>query len=339
MVTPLQRKGHAIEARIYAEDPAHDFLPTTGKIKHLSSPPTNENVRIDTGVQSGDTILPFYDPMIAKIICYGKDRKEAIRFLYQALSKTHLIGFNTNIPFLSQILNEPDFINGIYNTCYLSSHDDLIHATNHETTNETVALAAHLLFQLEQIENIKSNNTPWQIRDNLRINLPCEQQAVILLNQAEHTVTLRQENETYYYQINDQVFQIKNRWLQDFTFSLQCNKCHYDLFFYKDVTNLYFSVNTQLFQAQWQLKANATRLHDNGDKARFTAPMPGTIVNIHIRPGQQVEKGDQLLVIEAMKMEHTLFAPSKGVVKDVFFNIGDMIQEGMELLQFEANEE
>lgn len=331
----LSKQGHAIEARLYAEDPANNFLPTTGKIKFLKFPTSNQDTRTDTGIQSGDTIHPYYDPMLAKIICYGKSRTEAIHNLQQALDKTYLVGPNTNLHFLAQILQEEDFHKGIYNTNYIASHSKELLTTN-SLKEEIFTIAAHLL--LVTADQQKPVN-PWTMQDNLRLNLAAKQQLLININEQQMLFDVQQKNGASIYQINKQAFQIKTLTKQDSLIELSCNDQHYSLFYFKDREGIYFFLNNQTFHCQWPLDTHLIHTGENDNKARFTAPMPGTIVTIHIKPGQSVEKGEQLLVMEAMKMEHTLFAPSKGIIKNVFFNVGDMIQEGVELIQFETIEE
>ena len=329
-------KGHAVEARIYAEDPHNDFLPCIGKIQQLRLPNCNEHVRVDSGVQAGDTISPYYDPMIAKLICWGEDRTQAIARLQQALADYRIIGLTTNLSYLQQVINLVDFKQGNIHTNFVHAQHDALIAQ--EKTLPAAALGAACLHVIEQqalADGDGHNDSPWQCNEAWQLNLPAQQ--TLCFTVAEETLTVLVDYHGDHLHINwqDQRYKLVANHIAEANIQLTLGKTKHNAEVYTDGDCLhifYAGQQHSLFYNDPQ-----TRLADeHADGAHLTAPMPGAITAIMVAINDSVKQGDALLTIEAMKMEHTLYAPCDGEITELPFSVGSMVEEGIELVGFEA---
>jgi len=297
--------GHAVESRLYAEDPLNDYLPASGKIEYLNIP---DNVRVDSGVVEGDSIGVFYDPMMMKIIAWGQTRQDAIDRLTTALIDLHVAGIKTNRDFLVCLLQGDTFRKGETTTDYLD-RQTVFDAASAQDLHD--ALAAVAAYQLS-----KDHSSPWTSETNFRLNQPNDRKLILFLEENEETVdtleingsigintsygssTISPEHSPAVFQIQDQVTVfLRNR-----------------------------TINVQLPSSASQ--------HAGESEKNVNAPMSGKLISILVQVNSQVEAGTPLAVIEAMKMEHTICAPGDGKVHEIYFSIGDMVDEGVELLNF-----
>ena len=306
----LNINGHAFEARIYAEDPDNNFLPATGRLNKLVPPLENDHVRVDTGVIQGDSVDMYYDPMIAKIIVWDKDRSRALIRLKKALSEYKISGVTTNISFLYNIACSTPFNQSDIDTDFINQNHQEIFRLRQEDIEyaKPIAAAAHSALikkaASEKMENSSQSNSPWQLRDNWGLHLV-----------------------TYHL------------WIQGAKYSVS-PELQADLTDIKIVEN---EMGFSLFSPKGHFKCHQNQndfklIDDIWLKESLNAPMNGTIVAISAKLNSRVNQGDTLVIMEAMKMEHKIIAPADGRVKEFYFNEGDIVDGGTKILAFEAKE-
>lgn len=307
----LTINGHAFEARIYAEDPEQDFLPATGCLTTLCPPTETSHVRVDTGVVEGDKVSIYYDPMIAKLVVWDTDRRRALARLTQALSEYRIAGLITNIGFLYNLASSQSFQNGDVDTGYIEEHEQEIFRQRDTDVDYAAPLAAAAVVAMRQqrAKNRakKSNqpNSPWHLSNSWGLYQP---KVNLRIQQAEISVDL------------DHVADLN------------------------PVTIVEKSIGFDLFTPQGFFHC-AQVLPDFGvdfesdAKGSLCAPMNGTIVSLLVNSGEQVTKGTSLLVMEAMKMEHNIKAPCDGTVSEFYFQPGDLVDGGAEVLAFDESKE
>jgi len=348
----LVLNGHAFEARIYAEDANNDFLPATGKLALLKTPIESKHVRIDTGVRQGDEVSVFYDPMIAKLIVWDENRDKALQRLAKALSEYRINGVTTNIDFLYNLATSKPFIDEDIDTGFIEKNNDLIfHKDSQSLANELPIAALYLVLSLQKKASEAANlttdpNSPWHLTNAWRLNEAHLHQLTLAHNEVEYDVSIEQKRQgsDSYYLIN-----ISNN--NEIIQSVDCQG---------EINNDVITVNINGHRSQAtvsHVENNLSIYRENGvfsfshilpdcgnldsqdANGGLTAPMNGTMVSILVASGEQVEKDQALVIMEAMKMEHTIKAPSAGTVDEVFFNAGDMVDGGAELLAFTPAED
>lgn len=321
----IKANGHAIECRIYAEDPYNGFIPSIGQI-HFLKEPSSDGIRIDTGVICSSQITKYYDPMIAKLIVWGHDRAEALQRLQQALSHYFIGGVKTNIPFLQSICRHPKFVQAQLSTDFLSK--ETIHLT--KADKEFALLMAVAFDYLETVNNISDplfkaafswqshSLSSWTMR---YLDEGTLREVIITPVDENHfSVALNDRKQNIYTDIIDGVLTIKTE--QQSYKALTENTPH-SLTLYTE------QGQSTIERFHWnKLNSQASSAH----KGQLTAPMPATIVAILKKIGDEVKAGERLIILEAMKMEHTIHAPSDGVLLDIFFEVGAQVNEGAELL-------
>ena len=307
----LTINGHAFEARIYAEDPDHDFLPATGRLTVLQPPLESAHVRVDTGVVEGDDVSIYYDPMIAKLIVWDTDRDRALQRLTQALSEYRISGLTTNIGFLYNLAISQAFQNGDVDTGYIEEHEAEIFRQRDRDIDYAAPLAAAAIFKLReqqaQIQAAHSTepNSPWHLCNSW--GLP-PSALTIQIQQAEVSVATSANQSD-----------LANT-------SIAITESGFDLF------------TPEGFFHCSEVGPDLGLDTDNTDGGSLRAPMNGTVVSLLVETGTPVSKGDTLLVMEAMKMEHTIDAPADGMVTEFYFQPGDLVDGGADLLAFEGSE-
>lgn len=307
----LQINGHAFEARIYAEDPENDFLPATGRLNILRPPLENANVRVDTGVVEGDEVSIYYDPMIAKLVVWDLDRDRALQRLTEALSNYRIDGLTTNIGFLYNLATSQAFKNGDVDTGFIEEHHQEIFRLRDTDTDYGAPLAAAAINSLRQqqaqvrAQQSGEPNSPWHLVNHW--GLPPSQLQLRLQNKE---LSLSPDSQT------------------DLTGTkLVVTESGFDLFTAKG-----------FFQGS-EIGPDLGLDSEEGAASSLRAPMNGTLVSTMVEVGAKVHKGDTLLVMEAMKMEHSIEAPSDGLVTEFYYQAGDLVDGGAELLSFEGSAE
>ncbi|SDH27584.1 MULTISPECIES: acetyl/propionyl/methylcrotonyl-CoA carboxylase subunit alpha [unclassified Duganella] len=336
----LTINGHAIEARIYAENPEKGFLPSIGTLRHLGTPAAVSfelggaataiggagaathgaapaAVRIDSGVRQGDAISPFYDPMIAKLIVWGADRKQALARMAQALEQYHIVGLHTNIAFLKRLVEGQAFASADLDTGLIERNHDTLFPTAQPAPVAALALAAKALLADER----KHATDPWQQTTGWRMNQTYTRKLAFADEHAAYDTSVTYRPGGLLFTSGEESIQLGD----------QANRGTV----LRDGDTFHVFSNGMHYQLAWNdPMAHAGETESEG--GRLTAPMPGKVVAVLASKGQDVKKGDALVIMEAMKMEHTIAAPHDGTVNDILYNVGDQVADGAPLLDFQA---
>jgi 3-methylcrotonyl-CoA carboxylase alpha subunit len=346
----IQSRGHAIEARIYAEDPSMNFIPSTGKLLHLKTPPASESVRIDAGFVEGDEVSSHYDPMIAKLIVSAPDRKAALQKLAVALEQYEIAGPITNIEFLKRCCRSQDFVDGAVETGYIPKHYDELFRKE-PVPSEVLAQAAIGLYEAEQAEGgSKAPITPLQTigfgnapqpREFQLMEISSDPQVktepvavrVLKITPNKYTVTI---GETTFK--TDSTFFPSTNTIQSYfphtrleTTLIRDPESNNALTLF-DRGRQY---RLQLATPAWAEKALGLK-----DLAHSVlAPMPCKVLRVEVEEGQEVKKNQALVVIESMKMETVIRSPQDGKISRVVHRAGDLCKAGTALVEFEEEKE
>ncbi|MEQ8391155.1 MAG: acetyl/propionyl/methylcrotonyl-CoA carboxylase subunit alpha [Thalassospira sp.] len=337
----LTINGHSFEVRIYAEDPQNDFLPATGKLVHMRMPRETEHVRVDTGVYEGGEVSIHYDPMIAKLITWDVDRKSALRRMASALNDVQIVGVTTNTEFLGNIARHPAFEAGEVETGFIPMYqNDLIPAPI-TPDNEALAFAALDILLTRDAEAAlhaaQSNDpySPWNSTAGFRLNDDNHHDLILRHDGDDIAVKVHYPDAGYALDMPDgSAIIVNGEHDQNGAIHASLNNVR------KRATVLRDGNRLMIFR-----DGRADRLDifdplaaaggNEGAGGGLTAPMPGKIIAVMAKAGQSVAAGDKLVVMEAMKMEHTISAPVTGTIKEVFFDVGDQVDDGAELIAIE----
>lgn len=336
----VQIHGHAFEARVYAEDPDNDFLPATGTLGFLQPPEESQYVRVDTGVRQGDEISVYYDPMIAKLIVWDESRERALQRLASALAEYRIGGTVTNLDFLYNLATSRPFTEAELDTGFIERHSELIFHDRHQDLERELPLAALalLLYQrAQQRAAARDPFSPWQDNSGWRLNEPHVHRLTLHCHQADHTVTVEQKGDLYQVSAAGSETTLSGH-LDGGTLHIdrEGHRQRGTLARTHDGFTLYLPEGACHFH---EVLPDTGEGDGSNAGAGLSAPMNGTIVTLLVEPGTSVEADTPLLVMEAMKMEHTIRAPGTGVVESFYYAAGDLVDGGAELLQFTALEE
>jgi len=328
--------GHALEARLYAEDADRGFLPSTGTLRRLRLPTPSANVRVDTGVEEGDSITPYYDPMIAKLIVWDVDRDAALRRMSQALADCQVVGVTTNAGFLRRLVQTDSFANAKLDTALIEREQAALAVTGdgEQALWELAAIAA-VASTPAAAADARDPHSPWQAQDGWRLGVPAARSVPLQQGERAHTLKVWTTADGWRVQCGDAAPKQVVGHADGQTLSVQMDERRWRLQLQRDGDQLY------LFASDGQHRFT---LHDpvgeseqaSADAGSLLAPMPGRIVATLVAAGTQVKRGTPLVVLEAMKMEHTLQAPADGTVKGYRAKAGDQVGDGAVLVDFEA---
>ncbi len=337
----LAINGHALEARIYAEDPSKGFLPSTGRLVHLAPPEEGMHVRVDTGVEEGDEISPFYDPMIAKLIVWDVNRDRALARMLQALAEYRVVGVANNIEFLSRLTACPAFANADLDTGLIEREKDYLFPDQIEPSREAwlaVALA-ELLRERERAQRLAARHpepdSPWHRRDGWRMNSAASRTLIFRFGEVEKTLAVTHLGNGFAITLDGVASAVAGSLNPRGLLRAEFDGLR------TTATAVVAGERRHLFGngRAWQFAA-VDPLHHSGEgggaEGGLLAPMPGKVIALIAAEGAVVEKGAPLLILEAMKMEHTITAPAAGTVKGFRFAVGDQVGDGAELVEFEA---
>jgi 3-methylcrotonyl-CoA carboxylase alpha subunit len=332
----LRIDGHAIEARICAENPDNNFLPATGTLQVYRKPSCTSfapgPVRIDDGVREGDTISPYYDSMIAKLIVHGATRQEALARLDEALARTQIVGLATNVQFLRQVVRSRSFAQADLDTALIPREQAVLF--NQQPVPLPLAAAAVVAATLHG-EQAQAGADPFSRRDGWR----------------SHGLATRR----FEFDYAEQSAPAELRYLHDGTLHLTVGDA---------AGPLAFQVEGEQIDLQYAGLRERVTVHAQGETdhvfaargaativsrdllahagegqaegGRLTAPMPGKVISFAVKAGDTVRRGQPLAVMEAMKMEHTIAAPADGIVAELLYAPGDQVGDGAELLKLVA---
>jgi 3-methylcrotonyl-CoA carboxylase alpha subunit len=342
----LIMRGHAIEVRIYAENPDNHFLPSTGTLRVLRLPTAAEfeigsapdpvPLRVDSAVNEGDVITPYYDPMIAKLIVWGDDRSAAIVRLRQSLESFIALGLQTNRTFLWRLVNSSEFVAGNSDTGLVERNLVQLLTPDRPISFPFVALATAALLKREKIATIAQTtdpSSPWTQTSGWRLN--SEYVRTLFWRTEHHRVTakLTYPRKGYLLEVGGRSGQISILEQEDNKFALLTNSGKIAGWVYQQDDTFEVVADGEQVMLYWVDPIGAAAYAEHAE-TDLSAPMPGKIIAVLVKNGQFVTKGAALITMEAMKMEHTIVAVVDGVVDEVLFNAGDQVPEGTQLLRF-----
>jgi acetyl/propionyl-CoA carboxylase alpha subunit len=335
----IYQDGHAIECRIYAEDPANNFLPSPGDMSFYMEP-GGEDIRIDTGIAEATTIHSFYDPMISKLIVWSEDRESARSKMIDALTRYTIHGIKTNISFLMQVLKNIAYVSNKISTKYCDEHtDDLIKNAEIEKSklDENVPVLAYLIYSLHE-DLLYSDSEAFNIwkeigywRERMEIKAQCGKNEVSV-------EIAKSEN-------GDFNFFIGNREYDASLLAMEYGILDADINGEQEVFFISKNEKGQGFVSYkgfvFEVKRNdilvqedvfGTLDHGGKDSGEIVSPMPGKVIKINVKKGKTVKKGDVLMVVEAMKMENNILAPKDGKVEEIKVKTAEMVDGSTELI-------
>ena len=333
----IVQRGHAIEARLYAEDPERGFLPSTGRIGRLRFPVDHEHVRVDTGVREGDEVSIHYDPMLAKVIAWGADRLEAIDRLRTALEHTDVDGLRTNTRFLWEILGADAVRTGDVSTRLLETGLPASGATVADRRLAwLVAAAAGSTIGLGGFGVADGRDTPWRGHGGFRVNAPAALRLALQLGEERRWLHLQPVGPDLQVELDgrhhllESVVHAEGRIagrIDGEPFEARVERLEDGFILRRQCLRFEFAEDTGA-------EHHASAEHEG----HLRSPMPGLVLDVRARPGERVAAGAVLVVLEAMKMEHSLSAPWDGTVSVVAVKPGDRVEEGVELVVLEPRE-
>jgi len=338
----LQIRGHALEARIYAEDANKGFLPSTGRLVRLSPPAESLNVRVDTGVEEGDEITPFYDPMIAKLIVWDEHRDAALARMRKALADYQVAGVTTNIDFLSRLVACPAFAGADLDTGLIERQKEFLFPAAQAVPRDAllVATVGELLWEQHAAKQAAKTSgdpcSPWHARDGWRMNLSAAR--LIGFRDGDRLIEamVRYQGDKWQISIDGQTTLARGKKLEGDRFAVELDdrRLIASVVAVDEKRSVFLNGSTYSL-----LRDDPLHLVEAGGAqgGGLTAPMPGKVVALLAQPGQKVDKGAPLLILEAMKMEHTITAPGAGTVKAFCYAAGEQVSDGAELVEFETN--
>lgn len=336
----LKIKGHAFEVRVYAETPERDFLPATGRLSYLHAPAETESVRIDTGVRQGDEVSMFYDPMIAKLIVWGADRSQALQRLQAALGDYYIAGVKTNLAFLSTLVNLPDFSAADLNTSFIEQHLAELFPKASPPPDEVLAAAclAELVTRQEQATQKQSFSTdpysPWSQADAWRMNQVGVDYFEFQLGEQLYPVQGSYRADAYYLKTAKTEQRLSGERLAEYEWRVSLGQKTFRAKVLANRTVLWAGKAWELCLHDPVHEVDAQEVHGGN----LTAPMPGAVIAVPVKLGDRVAAGEALMIVVAMKMEHTITAPYAGEVTEIYFQVGDQVKEGDILLSLESSD-
>jgi 3-methylcrotonyl-CoA carboxylase alpha subunit len=321
----ISRRGFAVEARLYAEDPAHEYLPSVGRISHLRWAVSGAGLRQDIGVEEGDEVSTYYDPMLGKIIAWGESRATAIDLLRRALGEIEIVGVVTNRALLSSVLGDEEFRRGAVATNFLAERREHLRFGDEDASAADMAIAA-----VWCAARRTDGNALWEDTRGWRVAAPASTAwrfgvTVISLDSPAP--------ERYLARIQGQ--ELSLRVLARDAASLQV-ECEGEI---TQTRVLEVAPALHLFRSGRHVVVNLVCTDDSlqvagtAEQGSLLTPLPGTVVAVHVAAGQHVARGAPLITVEAMKMEHTLTAPYEGVVSRIAFGLADRVQAGAVLVE------
>ena len=329
----LQIQGHAIEARVYAEEPEKGFLPAIGQISYLHYPNQNQNVRVDSGIVEGDEITTFYDPMIAKLIVWGENREAALVQMHHALGQFHVEGLGNNIAFLDRIIRCDSFKNAKLDTNLIQREDAFL--MNAEAASSETIVSAALIELLKRFHQQQKSHSVWSSAPLWRVNVKTQYSVKLQLNQQAIEVRFTSIDHGFIAHYQGQEYPIQGQLLDAHLAQLNLNGKQSKLAFSIDAEHLTVFENGQTHKFAY-VRPTYGNQDAQQNEGNLKAPMPGVITQVLVEANAQVKKDDILLTLEAMKIEYAIRAPCDGVITSAYFQPGDQVKAGDELVEFQA---
>jgi 3-methylcrotonyl-CoA carboxylase alpha subunit len=335
----LRIHGHAIEARICAENPDKQFLPATGTLQVYRQPACTRferadgGVRIDDGVREGDSISPYYDSMVAKLIVHGDTRDEALARMDKALGEFHIVGLQTNVQFLRHVVASESFAKADLDTALIQREAAVLF--EQEKIGAPLAMAGAIAFTLQQ-EKALVTADPFSRRDGWRSHGPVSRSFEFEFHGQPHKAQLTYQHDgSLQLALNGQPMSLHIEPAADgLLVTLNGQRTYLQVYRLGEQLHLFGAGGATHITVIDLLAHAGVAQHEAG---RLTAPMPGKLLSFAVQAGDKVSRGQALAIMEAMKMEHTIAAPADGVVAEILYAPGDQVQEGAELLRLQAD--
>jgi 3-methylcrotonyl-CoA carboxylase alpha subunit len=334
-------RGHALEARIYAEDPDKGFLPSIGRLIHLAPPAETLHVRVDTGVEQDDEISPHYDPMISKLIVWDETRERALARMLQALADYRVVGVSNNIGFLSRLVACPAFAQADLDTGLIERERAFLFPEGAEPPAEAwlVAALAELIrdqqYAAAEADESSDPFSPWHARDGWRLNGNARREIKLRSGEIEKVVNAGYAADSFTLEFEGQTTTAAGSFAgaSELRVDLGGRRINVTVVSANEKRHVFIDGVCFIFSAIDPLFHAGS---GGGAEGGLTAPMPGKVIALIAPVGARVEKGAPLLILEAMKMEHTIAAPAAGLVKAFLFSVGEQVSDGAELVEFEV---
>ncbi|HEX7342572.1 MAG TPA: acetyl/propionyl/methylcrotonyl-CoA carboxylase subunit alpha [Rhodanobacteraceae bacterium] len=336
----IHARGHAIEVRLYAEDPEQHFLPGSGKLVTLRLPAPSAHVRLDGGVVEGDTVTIFYDPMIAKMIVHDTHRVQALERMRQALAECIITGPKSNVAFLERLVRHPILVNADIDTGYLDRHlDEFLIGDTQPEPHALQAAACATLLREEHAAQARAvtradATSPWARVDAWRVGRAGTRHVVFALGETRHDILASGADGHYRMRLGENTVTVDGArcdgdWLEA-RFDGTAMRLRV---FVRDDLVVVHDTHGQRFTLR-RIPAHAWEASDAASGNRIIAPMPGRIVLVKATAGNMVEEGQEIIIMEAMKMELALKAPRAGTIKELNANAGDFVEADAVLARF-----
>jgi 3-methylcrotonyl-CoA carboxylase alpha subunit len=331
--------GHAIEARIYAEDPERDFAPSIGRLALFHTPEPSTGVRVDTGFATGDVVSVHYDAMLAKLICHAPSRDAALRTMHHALASTDVIGVVSNVDLLGRIVAHPAFRVGGVDTGFIERHRDELLAPQREPPVEVPAAAALAVLSNEAVATrqaaaaTQDPYSPWDARDQFWPNIAREREMPFVIGELHIPVKVRREGTAWQLAVKDKVLAGGAITAPDGRMDVWLDGVRERVVAMRIGELITVRRNGETWRLQLP-DPMATAAEEDDAGGRLVAPLPGQVTQVSAEPGMPVTRGQVMVVLEAMKTVFRLAAPADGVVATVSCQVGDSVVEGQLLVGF-----
>jgi 3-methylcrotonyl-CoA carboxylase alpha subunit len=331
-------RGHAVEVRLYAEDPRRDFLPSVGKLIHVNLPPDRDGLRVDIGFGQGDTVSAYYDPMLAKVIAWGEDRPAALRRLVGALEASAVVGVANNLSFLAAILRHSEFAAGPVDTGFIGREMEVLAPPRVPASDAVLVLGtlAVIADRTKFSAGASDPRSPWSVSDGWQLSGEAVETLRLREGEREVAIGIRHlRGGALALSVSGTTFlaHVEAREGAALTASVDGHRVKLDVVHEGQEIWVFRPGGPALLHAVDPLSGGAGGTAGSG---HLTAPMPGTVVAVSVRAGDSVTRGARLMVVEAMKMEHAIVAPADGTVAAVRFAVGDKVGEGEDVIDFES---
>jgi 3-methylcrotonyl-CoA carboxylase alpha subunit len=333
----ITMRGHAVEARVYAENPAKNFMPSVGKIRTWRAPEERSGLRIDAGYRAGDTVSPYYDAMLAKVIAWGPTREASIDRLNRGLCETDVRGVVTNIPFLSALVTHERVRANKIDTGFIERELKALTPAQAAASELEMGAAVAAILGEEAKDARAGSHSPWQTFGWMPVG---RRQRVFAFRAgpgAEQKVTLRYGNGPATLSTGPRESTFAAQPSDDGGFDVMLDGVKSHVVAVVEGQELYLRTRNGRFELHWVDPFGGETEEQVGED-KIVAPLPGTVVALLAEVGTKLEKGAPILTLEVMKMEQTLRAPFAGVLKVVKCKVGDIVQEGVELAEIEPQQ-
>jgi 3-methylcrotonyl-CoA carboxylase alpha subunit len=330
----IKLTGHAIEARVYAENPNKNFMPSVGRIRTWRVPEEANGLRIDAGYRAGDAVSPYYDAMLAKMIAWAPTREAAIDRLNQGLEETDVRGVVTNIPFLSALITHPEVAANAIDTGFIERELPVLTPASPQAGELELCAAVAAIVGEEAKAASSEAHSPWQSFGWMPVG---RRERVFSFRQghgAEQRISLRYGNGPSTLTIGERELAFASGSSDRGIFDLTLEGVKTRVAAIIEGHELYLRTRNGRFDLHW-VDPFGGEIEEQVGEDKIVAPLPGTVVAVLAEEGAKLEKGAAILTLEVMKMEQTLRAPFAGVLKAIKCKVGDIVQEGVELAEVE----